>query len=176
MPAATSAPATVATVVDTADEVIARLQRRGVDVDDRVQRVLGLAEKLTEAVNTATAWLSAHAVEVTLGVILGLVFGKQVGITLFSWLAVKSGKAALPEGVDWGDLYGAACLGGIGFTMSLFISGLSFTDPALLNYAKLGVLSGSVLSACAGLAFLGILCRRNRERKKSSEASSRAIP
>jgi NhaA family Na+:H+ antiporter len=97
---------------------------------------------------------------VGLGVMLGLVLGKQVGIMLFSWLAVRSGKAALPAGVGWGELYGAACVGGIGFTMSLFISELAFTTPALVAEAKIGILAASVLAAIWGSIVLSLRLRR----------------
>ncbi len=100
---------------------------------------------------------------VALGVILGLVLGKQVGITLFSWLAVKSGRAALPEGVDWGDLYGAACLGGVGFTMSLFIAELAYESPALGAEAKIGILTASLIAAIWGMVVLATqLARKSR--------------
>jgi len=71
-------------------------------------------------------------------------------------VAVKTGLADLPEGVGWKDIIGAGMLGGIGFTMSLFISGLSFTSQLLLDYAKLGVLLGAALSALAGITFLAL--------------------
>ena len=100
---------------------------------------------------------------VSLGVIIGLVLGKQIGITLFSWIAVKSGRAALPEGVDWGDLYGAACLGGVGFTMSLFIAELAFETPALGAEAKIGILTASLIAAIWGVSVLFFqLSRRSR--------------
>jgi NhaA family Na+:H+ antiporter len=91
---------------------------------------------------------------VGLGIVLGLVVGKQVGITLFGWIAVKTGWAALPDGVTWGQIYGGACLAGIGFTMSLFVSELAFGPGALLDEAKLGVLLASLVSAVWGFAFL----------------------
>ena len=90
----------------------------------------------------------------TLGIMLGLFLGKPLGITLFSYLAVKTGVATLPAKVRWSHILGAAMLGGIGFTMSLFVSGLSFSSTDLLNYSKLGILLGSALSAAAGLLFL----------------------
>ncbi|MGB9338685.1 MAG: Na+/H+ antiporter NhaA [Polyangiales bacterium] len=93
---------------------------------------------------------------VGLGVMVGLVLGKQIGIMLFSWLAVMSGKAALPRGVGWCELYGAACLGGIGFTMSLFISELAFTNPALVAESKIGILAASVLAAVWGSVVLSL--------------------
>jgi NhaA family Na+:H+ antiporter len=92
---------------------------------------------------------------VGLGIVLGLVVGKQVGITLFGWIAVRSGWAALPDGVTWGQIYGGACLAGIGFTMSLFVSELAFGPGALLDEAKLGVLLASLVSAAWGFVFLG---------------------
>ncbi len=91
---------------------------------------------------------------VALGVLLGLVFGKQIGISLFSWLVVRSGAASLPEGVGWGQIFGASCLAGIGFTMALFVSDLAFDDEGLINAAKLGILSASLLSAACGYAVL----------------------
>ena len=90
---------------------------------------------------------------VALGVSAGLVFGKQIGITLFAWLATRLGLAALPTGVTWRHVYGAAWLGGIGFTMSLFISGLAFAgDDALLTASKVGILEASLI--CGGVGWL----------------------
>ena len=84
------------------------------------------------------------------GVIVGLVVGKQVGITAFAWLAVKSGLAALPQGVSWRQIYGAAWLGGIGFTMSLFIAGLAFGEGTPLLVAKFSILLASLLAGLGG--------------------------
>ncbi len=87
---------------------------------------------------------------VSLGVIAGLVLGKQIGITLFSWLAVRAGFAALPEQVTWRQIYGVAWLAGIGFTMSLFIANLAFGDSAFLSEAKLGILAASLIAGVTG--------------------------
>ena len=106
----------------------------------------------------------------TLGITLGLFLGKPVGITLFSLLAVKTGIAVLPAGVRWSHILGAGLLGGIGFTMSLFVSGLSFSTPELLNYAKLGILLGSILSALAGLTFLAWYCAFLGKKKENTPA------
>jgi NhaA family Na+:H+ antiporter len=89
-----------------------------------------------------------------LGIAAGLFIGKQIGVFGATWLTVNSGLARLPDGVTWQHIYGLACLAGIGFTMSLFIGGLSFADPALMNAVRLGVLSGSALSAVLGYAIL----------------------
>ncbi len=87
---------------------------------------------------------------VTLGVIAGLVVGKQVGITLFSWLAVRSGLAELPQELSWRHIYGASLLAGIGFTMSLFIGALAFGDGPLQSAAKVGILAASLVAGVAG--------------------------
>ena len=91
---------------------------------------------------------------VTLGVILGLVLGKPLGITLAAWLAVRAGIAATPEGVSWRQLHGAGWLGGIGFTMSLFIASLAFGEGPLLTMAKLGILSASLIAGLTGWVLL----------------------
>lgn len=89
-----------------------------------------------------------------LGIALGLIVGKQLGVFGVTWLLVRLGFAKLPHGVRWIHLYGVSCLAGIGFTMSLFIGSLSFGDPALMNAVRLGVLSGSAISALLGFVVL----------------------
>ena len=89
-----------------------------------------------------------------LGIALGLLIGKQVGIVGFAWLAVKAGLARLPEGVGWAKVHGLSLLAGIGFTMSLFIGNLAFTDQTQIDAVKLGVLSGSLVAALAGFFLL----------------------
>ncbi|MCF6546019.1 Na+/H+ antiporter NhaA, partial [Escherichia coli] len=85
---------------------------------------------------------------VPLGVTLGLLLGKQVGVFGFAALAIRIGLAKLPEKCDWPQLYGVALLCGIGFTMSLFIGALAFpSSPHLVDEVKIGVLMGSILSA-----------------------------
>jgi NhaA family Na+:H+ antiporter len=92
---------------------------------------------------------------VSLGIILGLVIGKPVGITLVSFLAVRVGLAELGGGVKWRQLAGASLLAGIGFTMSLFISSAAFSgDPAILKMSKLAILAASILAAALGAVFL----------------------
>lgn len=106
---------------------------------------------------------------VGLGVVLGLLFGKPIGITLFSWIAVKRGWAALPLQVNWRALHGAAWLGGIGFTMALFIAGLAFEGTPLLDEAKLSILLASVLAGFFGRYLVLRALARSGE---SGEASS----
>jgi NhaA family Na+:H+ antiporter len=105
---------------------------------------------------------------IALGVVLGLALGKPLGITLASWLAVRSGAADLPAGVTWRHVHGAGWLGGIGFTMSLFVAGLAFADPGVLDTAKLGVLGASVV---AGLVGYGLLRAGGRAADTAASAS-----
>ena len=91
---------------------------------------------------------------VTLGVVAGLVLGKQLGVTLFAWLAVRSGATELPVGVSWPQVYGASWLAGIGFTMSLFIAELAFAQPEFLTSAKLGILAASLIAGVGGALLL----------------------
>ena len=89
-----------------------------------------------------------------IGIVVGLVVGKPLGIALLSWLAVKSGRGALPQGVTWAQVTGAGCLAGIGFTMSLFITDLAFNDETLIATAKVGILAASLASGVIGYIVL----------------------
>lgn len=88
------------------------------------------------------------------GIAAGLFIGKQLGIFSAVWLAVRTGIAARPRGATWLQIYAVSIICGIGFTMSLFIGSLAFGDPLLVEEAKLGTLSGSVLAAIIGYALL----------------------
>jgi NhaA family Na+:H+ antiporter len=94
-----------------------------------------------------------------LGIALGLILGKQIGVFGISFAMVKLGFARLPHGANWAHIYGIACLAGIGFTMSLFIGSLSFNDPELMNQVRLGVLSGSLVSGLLGYGILMVASR-----------------
>jgi NhaA family Na+:H+ antiporter len=91
---------------------------------------------------------------VGLGVGLGLWIGKPIGITLFSWLAVRSGVASKPDSLSWRRLFGASCLCGIGFTMSLFIANLAFRDTPFLDVSKIGTLVASLAAGIGGSLLL----------------------
>lgn len=91
---------------------------------------------------------------VTLGIIVGLIAGKQVGIFGTVWLCVKSGLCPKPEGATWVQIYGMAILCGIGFTMSLFIGGLAFDSIEMQAEVRLGVLAGSFISAALAYMLL----------------------
>jgi NhaA family Na+:H+ antiporter len=98
--------------------------------------------------------LSSLTHPLTLGVALGLFVGKQVGITAFAWVAIRLGLGELPHGARWSQIWGGALLAGIGFTMSIFIASLAFTDYAVLDNAKIGIIVGSLASAVAGIIVL----------------------
>lgn len=111
-------------------------------------------------VSLTGAGLSSSAHLVTLGTAVALVAGKPLGITGASWLAVRLGWCRLAPGVSWGGVCLVGLLAGIGFTMSIFIAMLAFSDEGLLNAAKLGVLLGSVAAAVLGLGWGAIYIRR----------------
>jgi Na+:H+ antiporter, NhaA family len=90
----------------------------------------------------------------SLGIILALLIGKPLGITLASFIAVRSKLAALPGEINWMQIIGMGMTAGVGFTMSIFLASLSFNDESTLNLAKLSILTGSLLSAIAGLLIL----------------------
>jgi Na+:H+ antiporter, NhaA family len=98
--------------------------------------------------------LDALGNPVSLGIVLGLVVGKQLGVFAMTWSAVKIGRLGLPEGVTWLQVYGVSCLAGIGFTMSLFVSELAFLDPRLVGDAKIGILAASILAGIWGTLVL----------------------
>jgi NhaA family Na+:H+ antiporter len=106
------------------------------------------------------------ASHVAAGVIVGLVVGKIVGISAASWVATRMGVARLPDGVTWRHIVGGAALAGIGFTVSLFVTGLAFSDPALISEAKIGILTGSIAAGLLGTAILSA-------RSEGSESSMR---
>lgn len=102
---------------------------------------------------------------VSIAVAMGLLIGKFIGIYSFTWVAVKSGLAPMPEGMNWKNISGVALLGGIGFTVSLFIANLSFgnTHPVLLNQAKFGVLCGTLIAGILGYVVLTLVLPKRQE-------------
>ncbi len=100
-----------------------------------------------------------------LGIAAGLVIGKQLGVFGFMYLATRIGLVKRPDGVTWLQLYGLACLTGIGFTMSLFIGNLAFVDADQIETVKLGVISGSLISGLIGYGLLRLLSSSNRDNR-----------
>lgn len=123
--------------------------------------------------NTNISFGSVSAEMITgslgMGIFIGLVLGKPIGITLLSWLTVKLKWSAIPSGSNWWHIIGVGMLGGIGFTMSIFIALLSYNDVGLQSASKVAVLISSTLSGIAGYTFLSML-RRKGSAKVSSPA------
>jgi NhaA family Na+:H+ antiporter len=128
------------------------------------------------ALSAAGITLGADSIDlgsgVFLGVLLGLVVGKLVGISVFSWLAVRFGVARLPAGVSWPNVVGVAALGGIGFTVSLFIASLAFDDQVIVDEAKSAVLVASVVASVVGAALTVVAARRSPRHVRSPDGHS----
>ena len=122
--------------------------------------VLPLFALANSGVLISPNWLNALGQPNSMGIIFGLILGKPIGIFLFSFLAVRTGFCRLPSDVTWRHVVGAGCLGGIGFTMSIFVTNLAFTgNPVWINDSKMAILIGSTGSALIGLGWL-LACGR----------------
>ena len=141
----------------------------------QAQEVVSVGERLAETLHPWTSFaivpifalgnagvaLSAESVAdaasspITVGIVLGLVVGKLVGVTGFAWLAVRTGLGTLPASVTWQHIMGAGAVAGIGFTVSLFVAGLAFSSDAAIGEAKVGILVASVVATALGAVVLG---------------------
>ncbi len=140
-------------------EVAGALRPIGLTIEDYIHPllvwiVLPLFALFNAGVHFGANALSAFASPTTLGVLLGLIVGKQIGVTLFTWGAHKFGRAPLPANVTWKQIYGVSWLCGMGFTMSLFIAELAFQTPELVQDAKIGILAASLLAGVVGYILL----------------------
>lgn len=116
---------------------------------------------------------------VSLAIICGLVLGKFLGILSFSWVAIKAKVAPMPKGGNWKRMASISMLGGIGFTVSLFIAGLSFKTPEqvlMLNEAKLGILSGSIIAGILGYLMLRMTLPKEDQDQGEDAAEEIAVP
>ena len=116
--------------------------------------------------------VATMASPITLGVMLGLLLGKPVGILTASWIAVRAGVALLPSGTNWRQLAAVGLLCGIGFTMSLFIASLAFALPEALDRAKLGILAASLIAGVLGAIALYLCSGAETGDAAGSEQSS----
>ena len=163
---------TISGVIVLTNEQIAKLKEVESASDRVISPLQSLEDNLHGAVNYLIlplfAFVNAGVVfsgsgelvgSVGMAVAAGLLFGKFAGIYFFTWLAIKIKLTPMPPGMTWKNLSGIALLGGIGFTVSLFIANLSFgaNYPVLLNQAKFGVLSGTILSGLLGYIVLRIV-------------------
>lgn len=137
--------------------------RKGRDVLERMEHglhpwvaflVVPVFALANAGVSFAGMELSAFAAPLPMGIALGLFVGKQLGIFGFAWAAARTGIASLPEGISWKQVYGLSLIAGIGFTMSLFIGNLAFASADQIAAVKLGVISGSLVAALAGIFIL----------------------
>ena len=119
--------------------------------------ILPLFALANTAITIDGGGLAHFSIPLASGIFLGLVVGKPVGITLFTWIAVKLGLCELPTAVNFKRVFGVGILGGIGFTMSIFVSMLAFKDPSYINEAKLMILVASLTAAIVGFIVLKIL-------------------
>ena len=151
--------------------VLEELEEASKDVESPLQRlehilhpwvafvIIPVFALVNAGVSLGDVGLDGLTSTVTLGILLGLVIGKPAGIVFFSWLAVRLGIASIPTDMGWLQITGAALLGGIGFTMSIFITGLAFSDELLIAQSKLAILIASL--AAGGIGFL--IIRFSRE-------------
>ena len=153
--------------------VLEELEEASKDVESPLQRlehilhpwvafvIIPVFALVNAGVSIGDVGLDGLTSTVTLGILLGLVIGKPAGIVFFSWLAVRLGIASIPSDMGWLQIVGASLLGGIGFTMSIFITGLAFTDELLIAQSKLAILIASL--AAGGIGFLIIRFSREIE-------------
>lgn len=113
--------------------------------------------------------LSTLGDRIALGIVAGLIVGKQIGITLAAWLVTRTGLGDLPTGLGLLHVYGVSWLAGIGFTMSIFIAGLAFPDAERLNIAKVGIIAASAIAGAVGFAVLRVLGHRVASGPASAE-------
>jgi NhaA family Na+:H+ antiporter len=107
------------------------------------------------------------------GIVLARLAGKPLGIVLASWLAVRSGFASLPGSTNWVHILGVGILGGVGFTVALFVNELAFRDGALIDDGKLGIIAASVIAGVAGYAVLRIFGRADSAEEPASAATGK---
>ena len=116
--------------------------------------ILPLFALFAAGVTINSETLATFPDQISLGIIAGLVLGNQIGILGFSYLMVRGKLTELPAGVNWGQLWGVSLLGGIGFTMSIFVSELAFADPAMVAEAKIAIFVASLIAALGGYIIL----------------------
>jgi NhaA family Na+:H+ antiporter len=157
---------------ETAETVLGQIEETALASEAPLDRLVRLLQPWTSyavvplfALANAGVALSGGVIEdaasstVTLGVILGLMAGKLFGIVSFSWVAVRLGIGSLPGGMTWRQMMGVALVAGVGFTVSLFITGLAFTDAELVSNAKIGILAASLLAGLGGYGLLRAVTR-----------------
>lgn len=142
---------------DTCEQVLSPLQRMEHNLHPWVSLLIMPVFALANAGVSLAGGVDAGGLPVVIGIVLGLTLGKPVGILLATFVALRLGLAELPRSAGWAHILGAGILAGIGFTMSLFIAALAFSDDAMLVSAKIGILIASLLAGAGGVLFLSRL-------------------
>lgn len=127
--------------------------------------ILPLFALVNTAIVIDSNWTASLLEKVSLGIIFGLVIGKPVGIFLFSWIAVKLKIANKPKGATWNQVFGVSILGGIGFTMSIFVTILAFDDGSTISHSKLAILVSSLIAGVIGICWLQISFAKRPSKK-----------
>lgn len=123
--------------------------------------ILPLFALANTAIVIPESWADQLLTTHSLGIMLGLLLGKPVGIFLFSYLAIKLGWSSLPPQMNWKHVWGVGLLAGIGFTMSMFITVLAFTEPQLVISAKIAIMLGSLIAAVLGVIWLLVFAKHH---------------
>lgn len=105
-------------------------------------------------------WTHSFSTHSSLGIMAGLIIGKPIGITLFAFIFTLLGVCALPDDLKWKNILGAGMLGGIGFTMSIFVTILAFDDPITISHSKMAILAGSITSGVLGFTYLKLTMKK----------------
>jgi NhaA family Na+:H+ antiporter len=138
--------------------------------------ILALFALVNTAIDIGPKWDTALFEKASLGIIFGLVIGKPLGIILFTWISIQFKFADKPLGTSWNQLFGVGILGGIGFTMSIFVTILAFTDKTIINDSKFAILISSLLAGLIGYLWLKASFSKTKKpsikRKKNSISSS----
>lgn len=129
--------------------------------------ILPLFALANTAIEIGPEWDTSLFKNVSLGIILGLIAGKSIGIFLFTWISIKLKLADKPSGTSWGQLFGVGILGGIGFTMSIFVTILAFTDKEIINDSKFAILISSLLAGVIGYIWLKISFKKTAKPVRS---------
>lgn len=122
--------------------------------------ILPLFAMANTSISIGSNWAGRLSEPYSMGIMAGLVIGKPMGILLFSFISAALSLGTLPAGINWKNIAGAGFLGGIGFTMSIFITLLAFDDGQVINNSKIAILLGSLISAIAGYIFLKLSLKR----------------
>lgn len=132
--------------------------------------ILPLFALVNTAIDIGPNWDKALFSDASLGIILGLVLGKPIGIIVFTWISIRFKFADKPAGTTWSQLFGVGILGGIGFTMSIFVTILAFTDKEIINDSKFAILISSLLAGLIGYLWLKASFKDRPKTKKPQKA------